>query len=216
MRRLSRVIRFILEVVTLYLAVDAFMRLLRRLFPFPVPPTLNPLLDAPVREISQPRHITLERIGLMPGMKALELGPGLGYYTIEAARLIGPEGTLSAVDVQPRMVASVQEKAREAGLENVEARVADGKRLPYPSGTFDLAFLVSVLGEIPDKGRVLRELRRVLKPNGRLSITETMPDSNYMLMPEVVGWAQTVGFELVEQQGNAFLYTLNFRSLLGP
>jgi len=216
MRHLTRIFKTLIAILGVWMAIQLLVRLLRRFLPFPVPPFMSPFLESPLRELSQRPGETLQRIGLQAGQRALELEAGPGYFTLEAARLLGAEGVLSAVDMQPRMVALVAEKAAREGLSNVETRVAGARALPYPDGTFDLAFLVTGLGEIPDKGRLLREVRRVLKPNGRLSITEAMADPDYMLMAEVVGWAQTVGFELVEQHGNAFLYTLNFRSMFGP
>ena len=216
MRRLTRIVRALLAILGAWMAVQLCWRLLRRLFPFPVPPLMSPLLDSPLRELSQPRKETVERLGLRPGQRVLEIGIGSGYFTLEAARLLGPDGRLTAVDVQPQIVAQAASKVAREGLANVEVRVASSSTLPFSDGTFDLVFLVTVLGAVPDKGRTLREIRRVLKPNGRLSITESMADPDYLLMAEVVGWAQTVGFELVEQYGNAFLYTLNFRSIFGP
>ncbi len=216
MRCLSRAVKYFLGLLGLLVAGQALVRLLRRLYPFPMPPGVARLLDSPVREWALPRAHTLQHIGLAPGMKVLEVGPGPGLFTVEAARLIGPQGRIAAVDVEPEMVAQVREKVEGEGLQNVEVRTASVVHLPYPSGTFDLAFLVTVLGEIPDKGRAMRELRRVLKKDGRLSITEAFADPDFMLMAEVVRWANTSGFELVEEHGGALLYTLNFRSLFGP
>ncbi len=215
MRLLSRIARYILALLGLFVVAQAAMRLLRRLLPFPLPHGLR-FLDSPVRQWTLPRAAILQDAGLAPGTKVLEVGAGAGSLTVEAARLLGPEGTLCSVDVDPQMVAQVRERAQGEGLENVEVRVASATRLPYPDGTFDHALLVTVLGEIGDKGRALRELRRVLKSDGRLSVTEAFADADYMLMAEVVGWANTVGFELVEEHGSPFLYTLNFRSLFGP
>ena len=216
MQLLKRFVRFVLILLGAYVAAQFAIRLLRRLFPFPVPPIMSPLLDAPVRELSQPRQGTLQRIGLQQGMRALEVGAGPGYFTVQAAQLLGPEGHLTSIDVQPQMVAQVLEKVQREGLQNVDAQVADAKSLPFPDGSFDLAFLVAVMGSFTDRGRALRELRRVLKPDGRLSITEAVADPDFQLMPAVVRWAQMVGFELVEQHGNALQYTLNFRSIIGP
>jgi len=215
MRRVTRIAKYALGLLGLFVAAQAAVRLLRRLLYFPMPPGLR-FLGSPVRQWTLPRTTILEHMGLAPGMTALEVGSGTGLLTLEAARLLGPEGRLCSVDIEPQMVALVRDKVEAEGLENVEVRVASAARLPYTNGTFDQVFLVTVLGEIPEKGRVMRELRRVLKKDGRLSITEAFADADYMLMAEVVGWANTVGFELVEEHGNAFLYTLNFRSLFGP
>ncbi len=216
MGRLARAAKIGLMVLGGWVAAQVALRIWRRLFPAPASPLVSPILEVPLREIGQPRHVTLRNIGLAPGMRVLEVGAGVGHYTCEAARLIGPEGSLSAVDAQPRAAALLADRVSREGLANVEVRLAEATNLPYPNGTFDVAFLITSLGEIADKGRALRELRRVLKSNGRLSITEAMADADYMLMAEVVGWAQAVGFELVEQHGNALVYTLNFRSLFGP
>lgn len=216
MRRLWRIVKYSLGLLGLFVAGEAALRLLRRLYPFPVPPGMTRLLDSPVRELASSRTSTLEHIGLQPGMQVLEVGPGSGLLTVEAARRIAPGGWLASVDAEARIITLVHERVRADGAENVEARVASPWRLPYPDGAFDVAFLVTALGKIPDKGRLMRELRRVLKKDGRLSITEAFADSDYMLMAEVVSWANMAGFELVEQHGNAILYTLNFRSLFGP
>lgn len=213
MRGLTRLIKVVLMGLGLYLAAQIAVRLLRRLFPFPVPPIMSPFLDSPLRELTYPRQEILDRMGLRPGLRVLELGAGPGYMTVEAARALGPEGHLTAVDIQPQMIATLEEKVERAELTNVELRVADAKNLPFPSNSFDLVFAATVLGALPAKGRALREVRRVLKPNGRLSITEAMADPDYLLQGEVVTWAQTVGFELVEQHGNPFLYTLSFRCM---
>ncbi len=210
---LKRLVKTLIAILGVYLGLALVVRLLRRLFPFPVPPVMGPLLGSPLRELSQPRRNILEHSGLRPGMRALELGAGPGFFAVEAARLLGPDGRLSAVDVQPQLIAQATERVRHEGLDNVDLTVANAADLPFPDATFDLAYMVAVLGALPDKGRALRELRRVLKPDGRLAITEAMADPDYMLMVEVVGWAQSVGFELVEQHGNALLYTLTFRSL---
>jgi SAM-dependent methyltransferase len=215
-RRLTGILKVLLIAFGAYLGLLLINRIFRRLFPIPVPRALAPFLESPLRGLSLPRRQTLERSGLRPGQTVLELGSGPGFFTLEAARMVGPEGKLYVVDVQPDMIERVREKVRQAGLTNVEVQVADARHLPFANGTFDVAFLVTVLGELPDKGRALRELRRVLKPNGRLSITERMPDPGYPLIEEVVGWAQGVGFEFLEQSGTAFAYTLNFRSLFGP
>jgi ubiquinone/menaquinone biosynthesis C-methylase UbiE len=72
-------------------------------------------------------------------------------------------------------------RAREAGVDNVEPRQGDARSLPYRDGTFDAAYLVAVLGEIPDQEAALRELRRVVRPSGRLVVGELLGD------PHMVG-----------------------------
>jgi len=152
----------------------------------------------------------LDRIGIQPGERVLELGPGPGAFSVEAARRAEP-GRLVAVDIQPAMIAAVEKKAREAGVTNVETHVASAYDLPLEDGSMDRAFLVTVLPEIPDRRRALLELHRVLKPGGVLSLTGELLDPDYPLARTTIRWAREAGFDLAERHGNWFVYTLNFQ-----
>ena len=175
----------------------------------PCPASLDWLVDNPVRRYYM--GPVLDRVGIRPGERVLELGPGPGTFTVEAARRLGPEGRLVAVDIQPEMIAQVEKRVREAGLANVETQVSDAYHLPLDDESVDRAFLVTVLPEIPDRQRALAELRRVLKPDGVLSITEEFLDPDYPLARTTIHWAKEAGFELAERYGNWWVYTLNFR-----
>ena len=175
----------------------------------PCPASLDWLVDNPVRRYYM--GPVLDRVGIRPGEHVLELGPGPGIFTVEAARRAGPEGRLVTVDIQPEMIAQVEKRVREAGLANVETQVSDAYRLPLDGESVDRAFLVTVLPEIPDRQRALAELCRVLKPDGVLSITEEFLDPDYPLARTTIRWAEEAGFELAERYGNWWVYTLNFR-----
>jgi ubiquinone/menaquinone biosynthesis C-methylase UbiE len=175
----------------------------------PCPFALAWIVDNPLRRRYMAR--VLDRVGIQPGERVLELGPGPGAFSVEVARRARPGGTLVAVDIQPQMIASVARKAQQAGVTNVETRVASAYDLPLEDGSVDRAFLVTVLPEIPDQHRALLELHRVLKPGGVLSITEEFLDPDYPLGRTAIRWAREAGFELEERHGNWFVYTLNFR-----
>ena len=175
----------------------------------PCPASLDWLVDNPVRRYYM--RPVLDRVGIRPGEHVLELGPGPGIFTVEAVRRLGPEGRLVAVDIQPEMIAQVEKRVREAGLANVETHVSDAYHLPLEDESLDRAFLVTVLPEISDRQRALAELRRVLKPDGVLSITEEFLDPDYPLARTTIRWAAEAGFELAERYGNWWVYTLNFR-----
>jgi ubiquinone/menaquinone biosynthesis C-methylase UbiE len=175
----------------------------------PCPYALAWLVDNPIRRRYMSR--VLDRTGIQPGERVLELGPGPGSFTVEAARRTEPDGALVAADIQPKMIADVERKAQAAGLINVETHIASAYELPLDDGSIDRAFLVTVLPEIPDRQRALTELRRVLKPDGVLSITEEFLDPDYPLARTTARWAEKAGFELAERHGNWWIYTLNFR-----
>lgn len=136
-----------------------------------------------------------------PGERILEVGPGTGYYTGVVARAIEPSGTLHAVDVQSEMVEHLRTRMRQEETLNVEPIRGDARSLPYPDDTFDAAYLVLVLGEVPDEERALDELERVLKPDGRLVVGESLPDPHF------------IGFERLRQQVE--LRGLTFEARLG-
>jgi len=175
----------------------------------PCPASLAWLVDNPIRR----RYMRpiLDRVGIRPGERVLELGPGPGAFTVDAARRVGPEGRLIAVDIQPQMIAQVEQRVREAGLTNVETHVANAYDLPLDDESVDRAFLVTVLPEIPDQARALAELRRVLKTGGLLSVTEEFPDPDYPFAFETIRRVESAGFGLERRFGNFWRYTLNFR-----
>lgn len=175
----------------------------------PCPAALSWLVDMPIRR--RYVHPILDRVGIRSGERVLELGPGPGMFTVDAAQRVGPEGRLIAVDIQPKMIAQVEERVRKAGLANVETHVADAYHLPLDNESVDRAFLVTVLPEIPDQARALAELRRVLKPDGLLSITEEFTDPDYQFTFETIRHVEAAGFKLDQRFGNFWVYTLNFR-----
>jgi len=174
----------------------------------PCPSALGWLVNNPIRRWYT-RHL-LDAVGIKAGETVLELGCGPGTFTVEAAQRLGPTGKLIAVDIQPRMIAQAERRVREAGLTNVEFHVAGAYELPIDDESIDRAFLITVLPEIPDQPRALRELHRVLKPTGLLSISEELLDPDYPLPQETLRRVRAAGFSLERQTGNFLVYTLNF------
>ena len=110
------------------------------------------------------------------GERMLEVGPGTGYYALPVAGWLGPHGRLDVLDIQQEMLDHTLRRAADAGVENIAPARADARELPYPDDSFDAAYLVTVLGEIPDQDAALRELRRVVKPDGRIVVGELFGD----------------------------------------
>jgi len=178
----------------------------------PCPVALSWLVDNPLRR----RYMrpALDRIGIRPGERVLELGPGPGAFTVGAAQCAGAGGRLIAVDIQPEMIAQVERRVREAGLTNVETHVASAHALPLDDGSVDRAFLITVLPEIPDPSRALAEVHRVLRPDGVLSVTEEFSDPDYLFLLETIRLVEAAGFRFEERFGNLWVYTANFRKVV--
>lgn len=175
----------------------------------PCPAAVSWLVDNPMRK----RYMRpiVDRIGIRPGERVLELGPGPGTFTVDAAQRVGTDGRLIAVDIQPKMIAQVERRVQELGLGNVETYVASAHELPLDDESVDRAFLITVLPEIPDPDRALIELHRVLRPGGVLSISEEFSDPDHLFLPETVRLVETAGFRFEERFGNLWVYTANFR-----
>lgn len=129
-----------------------------------------------------------------PGERILEVGPGTGYYTLDVARSLGPDGRLDIVDIQQEMLDHTLRRARNGGITNVVAVRGDARALAYPEEIFDAAYLATVLGEVPDQDEALAELHRVLKPGGRLVVAEVLGDPHYVSLRSLQRRAQAAGF----------------------
>jgi ubiquinone/menaquinone biosynthesis C-methylase UbiE len=202
--------RAVLTVLGGVLLQQTVLRLIRRVVHFPAPPFISVFLDSSLRKALQPPEEVLTRAGLGPGMTVLELGPGPGAFTIEAARRVGPAGRVIAVDVQPQMLERLRAKAMRFGVDNVEVHQADAYHLPAADGSVDVVYTVTVLPEIPDRARALAEVRRVLKPGGLFSDSELLLDPDWPRRRTVRGWCEAAGFRLTSENGGLLEYTLNF------
>ena len=169
-------------------------------------------LHNPLRPLLHPVRRTLTRAHVEPGATVLEVGPGTGYFSVEASRMIDPGGRLLCLDIQRPMLAELAEHLRDAGVINADLLLGDATRLPLTEGSVDTAYLVAVLGEIPDRPQALRELRRVLRRGGVLSITETLTDPDYQLEDSVRDVCRASGFEPLEHVRGLLGYTMNFRA----
>jgi ubiquinone/menaquinone biosynthesis C-methylase UbiE len=145
-----------------------------------------------------------------PGERILEIGPGTGYYSLPVAGWLAPDGTLEMLDLQPEMLDHTLARATKAGLQNVRCTVGDAQAMPFPDDTFDAAYLTVVLGEIPDQEAVLRELRRVLKPTGRLVVGELFGDPHWVSPKTLRARAQSAGLRFERQDGGPLGYFARF------
>jgi SAM-dependent methyltransferase len=115
-------------------------------------------------------ELMLDRAGIGPGARVLDLAAGAGGQTTAAARRVGPSGSVLATDISPAILAYAAGEARAAGHANIEVRELDGEALDdLDAGSFDAVISRVGLIYFPDQQRALRGIHRVLRPGGRLS-----------------------------------------------
>lgn len=124
-----------------------------------------------------------EALAPQAGERLLEVGPGTGYYALEVAEWLGPEGRLDVFDLQQEMLDHTLLRAEQRGIANLVAVQGDARQLPYGDHELDGAYLVTVLGEIPDQEAALRELARVVKPGGRIVVGELLLGDPHWVSP---------------------------------
>jgi ubiquinone/menaquinone biosynthesis C-methylase UbiE len=146
---------------------------------------------ARLREILEPRG----------GERLLEVGPGTGYYSLPVAGWLSPGGSLDVVDVRAEMLDHTLRRAREAGIGNITPARADARELPFADDTFAGAYLVTVLGEIPDQDAALRELRRVVRQGGRIVVGELFGDPHMVTHGALARRAGEAGLRVERKLG---------------
>ena len=142
-----------------------------------------------------------ETLSPSPGERVLEIGPGTGYYSLDLAGWLGDDGELELFDLQQEFLDHTMERARERELTNLVATRGDATALPHPDDSFDAVVLITVLGEIPDQDAALREIARVLKPEGRLVVGELFGDPHFTAPGALERRAESAGLRLQERSG---------------
>lgn len=165
-------------------------------------------LEWPHPFITRPR--LREILAPESGERVLEVGPGTGYYSLHTARWIEPDGSLDILDIQQEMLDHVINRAYALGISNIVSTLGDAQALPYANGTFDAAYLNVTLGEVPDQEAALREMRRVLKPGGRLVVGEVFLDPHMVPFGTLQTRAEAAGFGFERRVGGPLGYFARF------
>jgi SAM-dependent methyltransferase len=182
----------------------ALARRWSRLYPAPMPHALHWLLYVSHPGLS-PR--ALHRVlAPRPGERLLEIGPGIGHHALPTARALAPGGRLDVLDVQPEMLEKLGARASAQRVENVVPSAGDAEHLPYPDASFDGAYLVTVLGEIPRPEAALRELARVVKRGGPIVVGELFLDPDYVSPQRLRALTAAAGLSFGVQAGTRLAY----------
>jgi len=154
---------------------ENYSTITRHLFKF-IHPFMSFVMDSPLRRKLNNPVKTLEAAGVRLGQEVLEVGCGTGFFTINAAKLVGNEGCVHAIDVYPPAIEFVRGKVRDADISNVRLTNADGMDSGLPGSSFDLVLLFGVIpAPVLPLARLLPEMHRLLKPEGALAVWTAFP-----------------------------------------
>jgi len=157
--------------------------------------------DNPLLRIIRNPYKLLMAAGLKEGQKVLEVGCGPGFFTIPAAKIVGEEGLIYAIDVNPFAVRRVKKKIAKEGLRNVKPSITNASNTGLPESSIDLAFLFGLRYVAGGLGNVMSEIHRILKPGGLLSFEKTRGSGE-----ELIQDTERAGFSYVDRRGRIFLF----------
>ncbi|MBW2697407.1 MAG: methyltransferase domain-containing protein [Deltaproteobacteria bacterium] len=159
------------------------------------------LLASPLRRLFQKPEQILDSY-IREGMTVLEPGCAMGFFSLPMARMVGSEGRIVCVDLQQRMLDSLMQRARKAGLaDRIEARscAKDGLGIEDLSGRIDFALAFAMVHEVPDPDRLLSQIRDALAPGGRLLIAEPAGHVSGDAFEKTVKLATEAGLATIER-----------------
>lgn len=185
---------------------DVFQRLAGKgIYPY----ELAFLLDNPIRKLILSPGKFADRLHLSDRSLVLEIGSGPGYFSCEVSKRI-PDGRLIIFDIQSEMLKKSKIKLERKKISNAIPVQGNAIALPFHA-VFDVAFLVTVLGEISDTKKCLNSISKILRTGSILSITEMKGDPDALTHDEIQDLANRCGFEYLETYHSFKGFTINFK-----
>ena len=178
-----------------------------KIFPYQLAFTLL----IPLRNWALSPQQIVQRLHHAPHHRILEVGCGAGYFSPTLAQSV-PQGRLVVADIQPEMLAYTEKRLRRRHIDNVDYYLCDGTHFDFPDQSFDRIVLITVLGEVANQAEYLAEFRRLLRPDGLLSVSETAGDPDKPSRAELRDLMQQNGFETADEYGGERNFTLNFKA----
>ncbi len=166
-----------------------------------------PWLTRDSRQREEDCVMLLKALNIKPGQVVCDMGCGNGFYTLQLAKLVGPEGRVLAVDIQPEMLHLLSERAKEEEISNIQPILGTQTDPKLPSEGVDLILLVDVYHEFSHPEPMLKSMRAALKPGGRIALAEFRKEDpkvpikleHKMTKKQILKEFPPNGFKLVEQ-----------------
>ncbi|WP_206606607.1 class I SAM-dependent methyltransferase [Steroidobacter cummioxidans] len=131
-----------------------------------------PWLERAEREREERPQLTVDALEIKPGQTIADLGAGSGYYSFRIAPLVGERGNVLAIDVEPRMLRLIADRAKRDGMKNVTTVLSTPSDPNLEPNSIDLLFMVDVYHELEYPFEVMTKVREALKPGGRVALIE--------------------------------------------
>jgi len=129
-------------------------------------------LERPEREVEERPQRVIDAFEIQPGQTIADLGAGSGYYSFRIAPLLGDKGQMLAIDVEPRMLQIISERARRTGVNNLTTVLSTPSDPNLPANSIDLLFMVDVYHELEFPLEMMTRVREAMKPGGRVALIE--------------------------------------------
>ena len=181
-----------------------------RQWQLPCPSLLGWALETRLYDRLSGTSATLDRMKLEPGQRILEFGPGPGRLLIPAAKRIQPGGEAVGIDIQPGMVDRLSERADEAEITNLTVILGDATKPHVEEGSFDLVFLVTTLGEIPDRAAALAQGFRAPQAWWHVVRQRNLWRSPLSVEGDSEAISEEAGFQFESIHGHWWFFTANF------
>jgi ubiquinone/menaquinone biosynthesis C-methylase UbiE len=158
------------------------------------------IFDSPDREQKLQINRVMDILGIVPGQGVADIGAGSGWFTVRAARRVGPSGTVYAVDINPEAIRYIDGRVRKESLANVKTILSKSDDSLVPAQAVDAVLLLKTYHEIADPVTLLEHLRPALKPGARVGVIDRNGNgtdhgvSRKIVMEE----AEKAGYHLVE------------------
>jgi ubiquinone/menaquinone biosynthesis C-methylase UbiE len=164
----------------------------------------------PLRSMFLSARTLIQRLELKDHLTVLEIGPGPGYFSVSVARAL-TQGELFLYDIQQQMLDYAKQRMTKRKLTNVSYHLATGRSFPFEDKKFDRVFMVTVFGEVEQKDLYVQEIRRILKEDGIVSLSELVGDPDRLTKEEIKRLFVGHGFIFHDLYETRWSCTINFR-----